>query len=418
MSIAVLAVPGIYGATLANQGTAPHLHGHVTAADSKHATTATSSNVSLNYDEQLGLTYTQNFVSIAFNVTAVEQTFNDSYGAGTGYLICGLSSTGYWYEAGLGWNWPLDNGGYHGGFSFLYEVFDSSGNSVFPAEAGLGLLNFSAPVQPNDDVNLGLSLSGGNVSMTGYDWNTSATTFQSYSAEGATYFAGLPSSVTNANGFFTGLLTEQYHASPYYGNMQRVNYTETGFAFSSAWMWAYESDSATSQVQFFDQTSSPVIYSNTTQVQLLSSNGASEFSDAYGFVTGSLTGTTMNSTTISATTATVTSTVTQASTRTQTTTTTITQPASTITQPASTITSTLTSSATLTAPATTLTSTSTVTAPPTTLTDTQMTTQTATSVMTQTSSAVPDWAYGAMAVLLLIGLAIGYAVKKPSTQQK
>lgn len=43
-------------------------------------------------------------------------------------------------------------------------------------------------------------------------------------------------------------------------------------------------------------------------------------------------------------------------------------------------------------------------------------TQTATSTVTQTTSAIPDWAYGLMVVLLLAGLAIGYVVKRPQTR--
>jgi hypothetical protein len=38
--------------------------------------------------------------------------------------------------------------------------------------------------------------------------------------------------------------------------------------------------------------------------------------------------------------------------------------------------------------------------------------------MTQTTSTTPGWAYGAMVLLLLIGLAIGYIVKRPSVKQK
>jgi uncharacterized protein HemX len=63
------------------------------------------------------------------------------------------------------------------------------------------------------------------------------------------------------------------------------------------------------------------------------------------------------------------------------------------------------------------TTTATVTAPPTTLTSTETTTQTATNTLTQTTTTAPDWAYGAMVLLLLIGLAIGYVVKRPSVKQ-
>jgi hypothetical protein len=109
----------------------------------------------------------------------------------------------------------------------------------------------------------------------------------------------------------------------------------------------------------------------------------------------------------------------------------------TSTVPASTVTTTtittapaktLTSTTTTTLPPITMTSTQTVTGPASTITATQTATQTitgpastvtntATSTVTQTTSVIPDWAYGVMAVLLLAGLAIGYVVKRPSTQK-
>lgn len=55
------------------------------------------------YDEQIGATFTQNFTSLAFNVTAVEQTdpvSND----GPAYLLNGLASSGFWYQVGVSWN--------------------------------------------------------------------------------------------------------------------------------------------------------------------------------------------------------------------------------------------------------------------------------------------------------------------------
>jgi hypothetical protein len=67
----------------------------------------------------------------------------------------------------------------------------------------------------------------------------------------------------------------------------------------------------------------------------------------------------------------------------------------------------------LTGPTTTVTSTTTLTGPTTTVTSTATATQTTTSTVTNTSSVIPGWAYGAMAALLLIGLAVGYVVKRP-----
>jgi len=69
---------------------------------------------------------------------------------------------------------------------------------------------------------------------------------------------------------------------------------------------------------------------------------------------------------------------------------------------------------TVAGPTSTLTSTS--TAPSSTITHTQTTTQTATTTLVQTTSIIPDWAYGVMAILLILGLAVGYVVKRPPTR--
>ena len=74
----------------------------------------------------------------------------------------------------------------------------------------------------------------------------------------------------------------------------------------------------------------------------------------------------------------------------------------TVTGPGSTVTNTQTTTNTVT---------QTVTGPGSTVTNT------ATSTVTQTTSAIPGWAYGVMVVLLLVGLAIGYVVKRPSIEQ-
>ena len=66
------------------------------------------------YDEQVGVTFTQDFSVLAFNVTAVQ--FTDSSGVGPGYLVNGLTNLGYWYQVGLSYNWPLISGGINIGF--------------------------------------------------------------------------------------------------------------------------------------------------------------------------------------------------------------------------------------------------------------------------------------------------------------
>jgi hypothetical protein len=241
---------------------------------------------SLYYDEQLGLTLTQDFTSLAYNVTAVEQTYD--YGYGPAYLLNGLSDQGYWYQVGLSWNWagPHASFGYTPGFNAAYEVFGPDGTPVFPSGGGVLLRSIAA--NEGDIVLLTLYFSSDNVMMSTHDWNTGSTALESYSAYGSTHFVGLPYAPINSQGFFTGLMTEQYHASPYYGNMQRVVYSNRYFALPSAWMWIDEFNVLNYQGLFFDKTTSPVSYSNPAQLQGFSSHDATEYSNAYQFITGSL----------------------------------------------------------------------------------------------------------------------------------
>ncbi|MGD0636947.1 MAG: hypothetical protein ABSA72_02765 [Nitrososphaerales archaeon] len=82
-------------------------------------------------------------------------------------------------------------------------------------------------------------------------------------------------------------------------------------------------------------------------------------------------------------------------------------------------TATLTSTLSVTGPATTVTNTATSTETSTSISTTTAppSTVTTTSTVTQTTSSIPSWAYGLMVVLLLLGLAIGYVVKRPSIKQ-
>ncbi|MGI0090444.1 MAG: InlB B-repeat-containing protein [Nitrososphaerales archaeon] len=236
------------------------------------------------YDEQIGITFTQNFSSLAYNVTAVEQ--QDADGFGPAYLLQGVSNSNYWYQVGLAWNWPLLSGGYLPGFNLLYEVFDPSQNSIFPSGGGGGLGSFSGQVNSGDKVLLSLYFStNGNVTMYARDWNTGASEQESYFAEGASYFEGLASSPAS-NGFFTGLMTEQYHSSPYFGSEQEAIYSNATSALSSAWQWIDEYNVNTLESEFSASTFTS-FSSNPTQLRGFSSNGAAEAASAYDFITGS-----------------------------------------------------------------------------------------------------------------------------------
>jgi hypothetical protein len=235
----------------------------------------------LAYDEQAGVTFTPDFTSLAFNVSAVSQTGPD--GVGPAYLLNGLTNAGYWYQVGLSWKWPSTNGAPLPGFNMNYEVFDQFGSSVFPINGGGGVDNIR--VGSGDLVLLSLSFSGTDVVMRATDWNTTSTATQYYPAVGASYFVGLPNAVSS-NGFFTGLMTEEYHSAPYYGSGEPVVYQPNGLNISSAWVWADEFNTNTFQSVFSDATTSPIGLGNASVLQYFAFHGTAEAISAREFITG------------------------------------------------------------------------------------------------------------------------------------
>ena len=234
-----------------------------------------------NYDEQIGLTFTDTFTSLQYNVTAVAQTDSDGYGPA--YLLNGLTDMGYWYQVGLSWDW--NPGTVPGtGFSMSYEVFDSDGNSIFPTTGQGGLLSYSGGVNSGDTVELSLSFLSGTVLMYSSDLNTGANASITYSAEGASEFVGLLTP-SNQNGFFTGLMTEEYHSSAYLGNVLGVNYSATT-PLGNGFLWADEFTVAPRSTIFFG--SKFVSFLNPGQVQSFAKNGTTEYADAHFLVTGTL----------------------------------------------------------------------------------------------------------------------------------
>ncbi|MHB2035513.1 MAG: InlB B-repeat-containing protein [Nitrososphaerales archaeon] len=246
---------------------------------------ATTSTASVAYDEQIGITFTQSFASISYNVTAVAQ--QDVNGYGPAYLLNGLTNLGYWYQIGLSWDWPQLSGGYDAGFHMNYNVFDSTGVVVLPASGTGGSMNLSGTVNQGDSVGLSLSFSNGNVLMNVIDWNTSATAQVTYSSEGATQFIGL-SAPSDSQGFFTGLMTEQYHSSPYTGNEQKVTYSDSTFGLSSGILWIDEYNVNNLQSQFQGNSGIISFSSNPTKLQSYSLSGATESANANNLITGSV----------------------------------------------------------------------------------------------------------------------------------
>ena len=134
---------------------------------------AVAAAVEPSYDEQIGMTFTQDFTTLTYNVTALAQADADGYGPA--YILNGLSSAGYWYQVGISYHWPSSGGTYNPNFGFSYQVYGPSGRSVFPTNGGAGLGGFSKAVHSGDSVLLSLTFSGATVQMQAQDWNTGAT---------------------------------------------------------------------------------------------------------------------------------------------------------------------------------------------------------------------------------------------------
>jgi len=236
------------------------------------------------YDEQIGATFIGSFTSLAYNVTAVAQTDADGYGPG--YLLNGLTAQGYFYQVGVSYHWPTDPGSYPG-FGFGYQVFGPNDAPVYPAAGGSGLVNFSGTVNSGDSVLLSLTFAGPTVQLMAQDWNTGAAAETNYSSFGSSSFVGSPSSPSDFQGYFTGLMTEWYHVAPYSANEGAVTYTNNAVALTSAWMWIDEFDtsSAGAGASIF-RNYTLTTFANDQQVYPYYADGATMYISAHQFITG------------------------------------------------------------------------------------------------------------------------------------
>src|SRR5579875_444260 len=244
------------------------------------------------WDEQIALTFARSYTSMTWNVTAIPQTGN--YGYGPGYMLNGLTDQGWWYQVWLSYDWPYIHGGYYSGFTMGYEVFSSNGSSVFPTSGGGGLLSFNGPVNSYDIVALHLYFSGSSVVMEAYDWDTGASASISYPAYGSIFVGSNQGGYTaiNSNGFWTGLMTEQYHVNQYYGDEIPTAYTGSGNILTSAWMWADEWDPYNGTLLFFAASQSDLA-AQPSAFSYFSTNGTNQYAaaDWYGgaiYITGAL----------------------------------------------------------------------------------------------------------------------------------
>jgi len=235
-----------------------------------------TTNGKATYDQQVSLIFAQSYQSLTYNVTAVAQT--DSSGFGPAYLLNGLSDSGYWYQVGLAYNWPLASGSsYDPGFHFIWEVFLPNGTTNNPV-----LSRTPDNVNSGDTVSLSLSFQGGSVAMYSSDPSTGASSSHTYTAGGGTIFTG--SSSARSSRTPTSLMTEWYHSGAYETTMKSATYTEVGPPIQSAWVCIGEYVPPNSNSIVYAQCSSALIL--TSQMQSYSFHGLNTYASQYSFQTG------------------------------------------------------------------------------------------------------------------------------------
>lgn len=239
------------------------------------------------YDEQEIIAFNQNFTVLSYNFTAVAQQSHSGYGPA--YLLNGVSNTGYWYQVGISYKWHSEINGTSyrdSGFSGLYEAFEPNATSVFPSNGGSGTL--VVDIQPGDAINLALSvLSNQTVEFQITDFTTNSQASAYYNSFGATYFAALSGPYSNST-FFTGLMTEFYHVSPYYGNESKVTYTPVGASVQGIVLAVdeYNVSDRSAGMLFYNQTSTVIQLSQFPAGYTYSYEGITITATPRSFTTG------------------------------------------------------------------------------------------------------------------------------------
>ena len=230
------------------------------------------------YDQQVSMIFSQNFQALNYNVSAVVQT--DSAGFGPAYLLNGLSDTGYWYQVGVAYNWPLSSGtSYDPGFHFIWEVFTPNGTTNSPV-----LSRTPDNVNDGDIVGLSLSFQSGpnNVVLVAKDYNTGVSSSHTYTAAGGTVFVG--SSNARGSRTPTSLMTEWYHPSAYETSMKQVTYSDMNVPIQSAWVCIGEYVPPNPNTLVYAQCSSLLALNG--QLQPYSYHGLNTYASQTEFQTG------------------------------------------------------------------------------------------------------------------------------------
>jgi hypothetical protein len=173
------------------------------------------------YDEQVSLIETVSSPTLETNVTVSSSTDSDGYGPG--FLLNGLTESGYWYQTGVAFNWPRGSSGHASGPAFFYDVLAPNGNALV-----IGLQRIQ--LNSGNHVQILLRIQRGSVVMQVQNSQTCVSAADSYSAFGATEFQ----SSGTTNGFFSGVMTEWWHAVPYQGPTGNATFTIPGASSPSA----------------------------------------------------------------------------------------------------------------------------------------------------------------------------------------
>lgn len=197
-------------------------------------------------------------------MNATETPITEATPTGPSYLLNTLSNADCWYQIDVQWKWSGESS--PNKFQAGLNIF-CNGKVVFPPPKGPcdeegADENFSGPVNPGDKVEMSITLHGDEVYMTATDLETGATANLTYSAEGATEFVGTPDAPSTNDGFFTGLMTEQYFPDPYYGNVNKEAYTTVGSFIPSAEVWTSEDEFETSGTDTCVTGTTKSIYNN------------------------------------------------------------------------------------------------------------------------------------------------------------
>jgi hypothetical protein len=235
---------------------------------------------SVHYDEQIGMTFTQNSTSLGEYVAVIAQ--NDSDGYGPAYLLNGISNNGDWYQVGVSFDWP----GSRGGFDVEWEIWAPNDTVIEPStyDNWATLRSSNQQINNNDTIELTMNIVKDDVWMNVSDPATGMY-YDIVYYHSASYFVGTKSS-SNAAGFFTGLMTEEYHSASYTGGEIPVVYW-TSIPRNSTIMWADEElVTGTTVTPLWGAASGLVLYTTQDPAWSFSYDGAQEYSTAYELVTG------------------------------------------------------------------------------------------------------------------------------------